>query len=217
MTPGRQQKHGTRQIYASIQEDLYLAAKARASELRIPLREFIELALEQALGRPDVRASDSSQNGSPWETENLKSLLSQPSGAPISLTPGRRKPLYEGLSAQMGAPTAGTGLVQGPGPGRLFSVILLGDGYGGPYLSSTLILDYVRGDSGAKKVVDQIIQGSLSCSFCPVTLVELWQVDGLTRKDEIVYQALLGFLEEVTLSWDSARTAGLWLSSLPKE
>ena len=84
-------------------------------------------------------------------------------------------------------------------------------------LDSTLFLDYVRGDSGAKKVVDQIIQGSLSCSFCPVTLVELWQADGLTRKDEIVYQALLGFLEEVSLSRESAKTAGLWLSSLPEQ
>ena len=109
MTPGKQHKDGTRQIYASIQEDLYLSAKARATELRIPLREFIELALEQALGRPDVRASDSSQDGSPWETENLKSLLSQPSGAPISLTPQEAEAIVRGAFGSKGGAYAGNG------------------------------------------------------------------------------------------------------------
>ena len=41
----------TRQLYAQIREDLYLSAKARAAEMRVPLRTFLENALEMALNR----------------------------------------------------------------------------------------------------------------------------------------------------------------------
>ena len=78
----------TRQIYASIREDLYLAAKARAAELRIPLRELIETALEQSLeGMPagatprEARPSDSI-----WEDEYLRMQVSQPLGSPVEMT-----------------------------------------------------------------------------------------------------------------------------------
>ena len=73
----------TRQIYASIREDIYLAAKARATELRMPLREFIEYALELAL---------SGQTATPqsthtiWNDEYLRMQMSQPLGSPVELT-----------------------------------------------------------------------------------------------------------------------------------
>ena len=73
----------TRQIYASIREDLYLAAKARATERRIPLRAFIEHALEQVLsGNSTAPQADSSV----WDDEYLEMQAQQPVGSPVELT-----------------------------------------------------------------------------------------------------------------------------------
>ena len=46
----------TRQLYAQIREDLYLGAKARAAEMRVPLRTFLENALEMALNGGEFAA-----------------------------------------------------------------------------------------------------------------------------------------------------------------
>ena len=49
MARTREHSLPTRQIYASIREDVYLAAKSRAAELRLPMRRFIEIALANAI------------------------------------------------------------------------------------------------------------------------------------------------------------------------
>ena len=49
MTKNDESKN-TRQVFATIDEELYLAAKARAAEMRVPLRELMEIALTQMLG-----------------------------------------------------------------------------------------------------------------------------------------------------------------------
>ena len=73
----------TRQIYASVREDLYLAAKARATELRIPLRAFIEQALHLALtGRSEAAEDD----GATWDDEYIRMQAQQPLGSPVELT-----------------------------------------------------------------------------------------------------------------------------------
>ena len=81
--PRRPSNESTRQIFASVREDLYLAAKARATELRIPLREFLERALELALG-------EASQGGRPesptWGDEYLDMQTRQELGAPVELS-----------------------------------------------------------------------------------------------------------------------------------
>lgn len=82
----------TRQIYASVSEDIYLAAKARAAELRIPLRLFLEQALELALSGAHPR--DSAGPASPempavesvWEDEYLGIQARQPVGNPVVLS-----------------------------------------------------------------------------------------------------------------------------------
>ncbi|MBN19143.1 MAG: hypothetical protein CL758_06710 [Chloroflexi bacterium] len=82
----------TRQIYAIVSEDIYLASKAKATELRLPLRKFIELALEKALNinsnenfnqESDFRKTNKK---SIWQDEYLKMQLQQPIGSPIELT-----------------------------------------------------------------------------------------------------------------------------------
>lgn len=78
----------TRQLYAQIREDIYLASKAKAAELRMPLREFIEAALESALRGEgeNVKASLSV-----WDDEYLGMQLKQPFGSPVELTADEAK------------------------------------------------------------------------------------------------------------------------------
>ena len=70
----------TRQIYASVREDLYLAAKARATELRIPLRAFIEHALQLALTGQSDGAEDEPTT---WDDVYLNMQAQQPLGSPV--------------------------------------------------------------------------------------------------------------------------------------
>ena len=78
----------TRQLYAQIREDIYLAAKARAAEMRVPLREFIEDALESALNGDSGRAASAR---SVWDDEYLDMQLRQPLGSPVELTSDEAK------------------------------------------------------------------------------------------------------------------------------
>ena len=84
-------EHPTRQIYASVSEDIYLAAKARAAELRIPMRRFLEQALELALSGAQSNASarptslESPAVESVWEDEYLGIQVQQPVGNPVVL------------------------------------------------------------------------------------------------------------------------------------
>ena len=89
--PRRKTEGNTRQIYASVREEIYLAAKARAAELRVPLRELIEMALESALageGRPVQQVGQSSPRPRPsiWDDEYVKMQAQQPIGSPVELT-----------------------------------------------------------------------------------------------------------------------------------
>ena len=97
MTTPNQQP--TRQIYASVREDLYLAAKARATELRIPLRRFLEDALELALtGRsatPSPATSGGIAPGQPsiWDDEYVRMQSRQAVGSPVDLSEDEAKRL----------------------------------------------------------------------------------------------------------------------------
>ena len=72
----------TRQLYAQISEDVYLAAKARAAEMRVPLRVLLENALvnELSLG------TQSPTRSSVWDDEYLSMQERQPIGSPIELS-----------------------------------------------------------------------------------------------------------------------------------
>lgn len=80
------QEEDRRQIYASIREDIYLAAKARATELRVPLRQFLEMALEVVLAAGDQPAGLPETPASPWNDEYLDMQTRQPLGSPVQLT-----------------------------------------------------------------------------------------------------------------------------------
>ncbi len=83
----------TRQIYASIREDVYLAAKAKATELRMPMKRFIEQALLLALsGQGDLQQPQGGSTITPlsppsiWDDEYLRMQASQPVGSPVELS-----------------------------------------------------------------------------------------------------------------------------------
>ena len=75
----------TRQLYAQIREDLYLGAKARAAEMRVPLRTFLENALEMALNADQSQPSESKPQ-SVWNDEYLSMQGRQPVGSPVQLS-----------------------------------------------------------------------------------------------------------------------------------
>ena len=79
-------QENTRQIFASVREDLYLAAKARAAELRIPLREFVEMALDLTLSGRVVSEAEERKEPSVWDDEYLGMQAEQPVGSPVELT-----------------------------------------------------------------------------------------------------------------------------------
>ena len=82
--PRQKQEGPTRQLYAAIREDLYLAAK---TELRIPLREFLERAIELALNG-DARPVSVQQTSvrTIWNDEYILMQADQPIGSPVELT-----------------------------------------------------------------------------------------------------------------------------------
>jgi len=82
---GRKVGTETRQLYASIREDIYLAAKARAAEMRIPLRELLEVALERALA-DEIQPRPAAVPTSIWDDEYLGIQADQPLGSPVELT-----------------------------------------------------------------------------------------------------------------------------------
>ena len=75
----------TRQLYAQIREDLYLSAKARAAEMRVPLRTFLENALEMALNGEQNQPS-APKRESVWNDEYLSMQRRQPVGSPVQLS-----------------------------------------------------------------------------------------------------------------------------------
>ena len=75
----------TRQLYAQIREDLYLGAKARAAEMRVPLRTFLENALEMALSGERSQPSEPKPQ-SVWNDEYLSMQGRQPVGSPVQLS-----------------------------------------------------------------------------------------------------------------------------------
>lgn len=108
-TPNEQ---ATRQIYASVREDLYLAAKARATELRIPLRRFLEDALELALtgqgGSGGSSGSTPLESGvsrqpSIWEDEYVRMQSQQPVGSPVDVSEDEAKQLIRESFGRVGS------------------------------------------------------------------------------------------------------------------
>ncbi|MGH2541200.1 MAG: hypothetical protein ACRDIB_00290 [Ardenticatenaceae bacterium] len=93
--PRQRPEENTRQLFAAVREDLYLAAKARASELRLPLREFIEYAIELALVEGASTEGKHGPSVAPriivprtlWDTDDVfREQVQLPVGAEVELS-----------------------------------------------------------------------------------------------------------------------------------
>ena len=84
-------------------------------------------------------------------------------------------------------------------------------------LDTTVFQDYQRGDPGARAVMERVLEGEITASVSPLTILELWGSAGLDRMAEIGYVGLLAFLEEAPLSNEAAKTAGVWIAALDEQ
>ena len=90
----REHSEPTRQLYASIREEIYLAAKSRAAQLRLPLRRFIEDALVNAIEGgasiskefPNEQEASSIKPKTVWDDQYIGAQASQPLGSPLDLS-----------------------------------------------------------------------------------------------------------------------------------
>ena len=84
-------------------------------------------------------------------------------------------------------------------------------------LDATVFLDYRNGVRGARSLFEQIVRKELSASVSPFTVFQLWGRADLDRQAEMGYTSMLTFLVEAPLTVQAAKTAGLWIASLPAE
>ena len=83
----------TRQLFANIDEEIYLNAKAKAASERLPMRTIIEQALSLYLGENDPHSDSSDMdkgdelnNRTVWDDEYIGMQVNQPLGSPVELT-----------------------------------------------------------------------------------------------------------------------------------
>lgn len=85
---------------------------------------------------------------------------------------------------------------------------------------TTVFIDYHGGDPEAKHLIERLIEGSISASYCALTLAELWigistiSEEELRRKEEIEYEAAFALMESAPISNEDAKLAGTWLGKL---
>jgi predicted nucleic acid-binding protein len=82
---------------------------------------------------------------------------------------------------------------------------------------TTVFIDYHGGDPEAKHLVERLFEGSISASYCALTLAELWigistiSEEELRRKEEVKYEALFKLMESAPISDEDAKLAGILL------
>ena len=90
--PKKKPVNPTRQLFANIDEEIYLNAKSTAASKRLPMRTIIEQALLLYLESNGSLPNPSSQEGAPksdktvWDDEYIGMQVDQPLGSPVELT-----------------------------------------------------------------------------------------------------------------------------------
>ena len=80
-----------------------------------------------------------------------------------------------------------------------------------------VFIDYWRGDPSAFILIEDVRKGTKTASYATITATELWQYSRLTRREEIEYVALTGYLlDEAVLTGMAAIQAGQWLRQYSK-
>ena len=79
----------TRQLFATIREDIYLLAKAKSAESRLSMRSLLEQALLLYLEAKDEIRKEEAESEDPssvWEDEYLRMQADRPMGTPVELS-----------------------------------------------------------------------------------------------------------------------------------
>ena len=75
-------------------------------------------------------------------------------------------------------------------------------------MDETVLVQYMSGDEGARRLIDQLLAGEVSLAVSALTALYLWCHEVPDRKAEIHLAALMRFIEQVPLSGEVAKTAG---------
>ena len=79
---------------------------------------------------------------------------------------------------------------------------------------TTVFIDAYNRHGGAEALVRRVVRGSLTASYSPMTVFELW-IRPMQRQEEMRHRALLALLEESYFDSDSARLMAAWLQVAP--
>lgn len=82
-------------------------------------------------------------------------------------------------------------------------------------LDTTFFIDALRGEPGARRLVDEIVSGDFVAYYSPVTLVELSSSPYYTPSEDAFFHGLISVMEEVPFTTRAAQLAGLYLRDMP--
>lgn len=78
---------------------------------------------------------------------------------------------------------------------------------------TSVFIDYHRGDSGARELVEQIIAGTLTGAYSSISVFELW-LGNMGQVEASTYENLLVLLEEAFFDGHVAQRAANMLQSV---
>ena len=79
---------------------------------------------------------------------------------------------------------------------------------------TTVFVNYYHGDSGARNLIERVLNGEMTASYSSVTIFELW-LGSMKPEEEAVCMGVLGRLEEAIMNRDVARHAATLLRNIP--
>lgn len=83
-------------------------------------------------------------------------------------------------------------------------------------LDTSVFIDHWLGDTSAKSLIDKVTQGQMDGYISTLSLLELWQHSGMSRQEEVFYQAILMFIKDLPVTNDIAIKAGLSIANFTR-
>ena len=78
-------------------------------------------------------------------------------------------------------------------------------------VDSTILNAYKNGDTYARKLIFEAIEGNINISICAVSIINIWSTATFDRKSEIGFTGIFSFLDVIDLDSEVARHAGNFL------
>ena len=75
-------------------------------------------------------------------------------------------------------------------------------------MDESVLVQYMSGDEGARRLIDQLLAGEVSLAVSAETALHLWCHEVSDRRAEIRLSALMRFIEQIPLSGEVAKIAG---------